>query len=154
MVCDVSRALEVPISGRAKHHQQLTRRSGCDVPRWRGSSCSVYYRRDGRILRRRAARPRTILRKEFSDFLAQDFIARRTEMDAIAPEKRLNRLAVLSEHVRADINIFCLWLCLQEIVRESVESQDVFEIHHPRRTRLHGDKCNRYRRRVASKNRE
>ena len=75
-------------------------------------------------------------------------------MDAISPEKRLNRLVVLSEHIRADIDIFCLLLRLQEIVHEPVESQYVFEIHHPGRTGLHGDKCNRYRRRVASKNRE
>jgi hypothetical protein len=91
----------------------------------------------------------TILRKELPDLFPQDLVAGRAQMDLIADKESRVWLAVVSEHVRTDVDVFCLGLCREKVFHQPVKLQDVVEKHHARRTWFYGDKRDRYGRGIG-----
>ena len=65
------------------------------------------------LLRPHGLHPVTVLGKKFTDFFSQDLITGRAQMDLIADKERLDRLAILAQHVRTDVDIFGLGLGLE-----------------------------------------
>ena len=112
----------------------------------------TFAKKIGVLLRSDSLRPGTVLRQELTDFFSQDLIAGWTQVDLIADKQRLDRFAVVTKHVGADIDVFCFGLCLEEVVYQLIKFQDIFQESHAGRARFDGDKRNRYGRGISPEN--